>query len=68
MQCRNYRATVAVARKDEIAGCVLAKQREVGRMNAVRHRQGAAEMIAGFGEGFLGIGSEDNVAQVDLVM
>ena len=62
----NHRTTVAVARKDEIACCVLAKQREVRRMNAVRHRQGATEAIAGFCESFLGI-SKDNVAQVDLV-
>ena len=44
-------AAVQVAAESEVAGRVDAEQRQVGRVRAVRHRQRAAQVVAGLHEG-----------------
>jgi hypothetical protein len=43
----NDRAAMAVARHGELARHILAEQRDVGRVDAVRHRERAAQVAGG---------------------
>jgi hypothetical protein len=63
----NHCAAMAVARKAEIGSRVLTQQREISGMRAVRHRERAALMFAGFGKSYLCTFPKSDVPQVNFL-